>query len=72
MEPPAWVDRYIYIYIYIRAGNVGYTPDGYCVVLSTKCGKNRRHIHTTREDSLTYGMASDLPKGLQGSQRYGQ
>ena len=47
-----------------RAGNVGYSPDGYCVVLSTKCGKSRRHIHTTREDGLTYGMAKGLPKGM--------
>ena len=32
--------------IYIRAVNVGYSPDGYCIVSLTKCGKGR-HIHTT-------------------------
>ena len=26
--------------ISIQAGNVGYSPDRYCVVSSTQCGKN--------------------------------
>ena len=34
--------------IYIRDGNVGYTPDGYCVL--SKCGKGRR-IHTMADVS---------------------
>ena len=34
--------------IYIRDGNVGYTPDGYCVL--SKCGRGRR-IHTMADVS---------------------
>ena len=35
--------------VYIRAGNVGYSSDGYCVVYSAKCSKGKG-IYTTQGD----------------------